>query len=94
LAEAALGLTGMAADIDFYDSKGNKIGADTIRAKIFEDLALFPFIRCIETGVSWVHIDVMGEEDSPKRTGCDTKKVMLFDTQNRVSWIERKELAA
>ena len=82
---------GMAADILFYDAKGVFISSDVIRAKIMADIHLFPWIRCLEVGISWVHIDVMSEKDSPiKRAGCDDVHIMLVNLKNQFSWFNRK----
>ena len=80
---------GMGVDILFFDAGGNLINSDTIRQKLMADCAKFPWIRCLEIGISWVHIDVMDENNSPKRRGCNEKQIMLVDTKNFVSWFDR-----
>jgi hypothetical protein len=83
---------GMAADIDFYD-KGKLIPANTIRSLLYKDIKFFPFIRCFETGINWVHLDIMGQEDSPiKRGGVTSDKIMLVDAQNKWKIVERSKL--
>lgn len=85
---------GMGADILFYDKAGNFINSDTIRAKILADHEKFPWIRCLEVGISWVHIDVMDEHDSPiKRAGCDEAHIMLVNLKNSFTWFDRKAAA-
>lgn len=85
---------GMAADILFYDKEGNFINSDTIRSKILADAHLFPLVRCLEVGVPWVHVDVLGEHDSPiKRAGCDETHIMLVNLKNEFTWFERKASA-
>lgn len=79
---------GMAADIDFYKD-GVPVAADEIRKIIFANINKFKWIRCIEIGISWVHIDVMDEHDSSRRAGCNELKVMLVDRNNNVSWLDR-----
>jgi len=40
-----------------FDPKFKSITADEIRKDILKDQSLFPFITCLEMGVSWLHFD-------------------------------------
>lgn len=85
---------GMGADILFFDASGHLINSDAIRAKIMADCKKFPWIRCMEVGISWVHLDVMGDKDSPiKRAGCDEGHIMLVNLKNEFTWFERRKAA-
>ena len=79
---------GMAFDIDFYGEEG-RIPAKTIRKMIMNDIKKFPEIMCLETGIDWVHFDVMSEKDNVKRTGCNDKQLMLYGVDGSVSWMKR-----
>jgi hypothetical protein len=82
---------GMAVDFDCYKN-GKLQSADSIREKIYDYIISLPHIRCIEIDVSWIHIDVMGEEDSDKRKGVNEKKILLYSPITGSKVINRNDL--
>ena len=80
---------GMAIDFDLY--KNNlRLDPNFVRQQILDNIKLFPFIRCLEVDINWVHVDVMEETDSVRRTGVNSKTIMLVKPDNTFSIIERK----
>ena len=82
---------GMAVDFDCYEN-GHILDADEARRRIVKLLNSLPYIRCIETDINWVHIDVMGEEDSDKRKGVDANHILFYSPISGSKVISRDEL--
>jgi len=82
---------GLGVDFDCYD-KGKLIPADIIRDKIFKRIHKFPYIMCVETDITWCHIDCMEEEDSPKRGGIKGSKILLWSPKTGSKVVDRREL--
>lgn len=78
---------GMAVD---FDLKG--LTANEARKLIYKNIDKFPYIRGIEIGINWVHIDIMDYNDSDKRNGVNDKMIILFDKENDSKLISREEL--
>ena len=96
---------GMGVDFDAYGPNGLMIPADLVRKQILSDIEFFPHIRCMETGINWVHIDVMGDKDSPIKRGlgtdisglvasCNENYIMLVNRNNTFDWFDRRVKAA
>ena len=84
---------GMGVDFDCYDAKKVMIPAIEMRKKIFADIDKFPYIRMIETGVNWVHVDVMDEKDSQRRIGCNDSNILIYDFVTKSSqFVNRSDL--
>jgi hypothetical protein len=85
---------GMGVDFDCY-RKGVLLPASEVRKRIMSNIAKYPYIRCFETGINWVHIDVMGEEDSYRRTGIDEKHILIYDFRTKKSTaVARNEISS
>ena len=82
---------GMAVDFDCYEN-GKLLDADEVRKRIIKLLNSLPHIRCFETDIKWVHIDVMGEEDSDKRKGVNEKSILFYSPKTGSKVVSRDEL--
>lgn len=92
-AKAGSHFRGMGVDFDCY-KKGVMIPAERIRKLIYKHIDQFPYIRCIETDINWVHVDVMGQEDSDRRRGIDEYNVLLWSPKSGSKVVTRHELEA
>jgi len=79
---------GMAIDFDAYDN-GERISPDKVREYLLANIEKFCYIRCLETDINWVHLDVMGWEDHPKRSGVTDNKILLWSPKTGSKIIER-----
>jgi hypothetical protein len=82
---------GMGVDFDCYDSKWQMIPAKIVRKKMFDNIHLFPYIHCFEVGINWLHIDVMDEEASPRRTGIKGDNILLYDFRTKSSSVVTRD---
>ena len=82
---------GMAVDFDCYEN-GHLLHSGETIMRILRIIDKFPHIRCIEKDVNWVHIDVMGEEDSDKRKGVNEKSILFYSPKTGSKVISRDEL--
>lgn len=78
---------GMAVDFDLQGKT-----ADETRKLIYKNIDRFPYIRCIETDVNWVHIDVMDWNDSDKRLGVNDSTVLLYSPKTGSKVISRNDI--
>ena len=86
-AKAGAHYKGMAVDFDFV-----KVNAEEGIKLIYKNIIKFPYIRCIETDVNWIHVDVMGEDDSDKRKGVNEKTILLYSPVTGSKVVNRNEL--
>lgn len=82
---------GMAVDFDCYRN-GVLVKADDVRLLIYRNMSKFPHIRCFEYDINWVHIDIMGQEDSDKRQGVTENKILLYSPEKGSRVVSRNEL--
>jgi hypothetical protein len=77
---------GKALDFDIYTKDWkfvhpNVLSTEKLRDRIIQNRSKFSYIRGLEVKIKWLHIDILTEKDTPRRTGSnnENKKIWTFD---------------
>jgi len=79
---------GMGLDFDAYID-GQRLDPDLVRKRILDNIDMFPYIRCLEIDINWIHIDVMGWLDHEKRSSITDNKILLYSPEGNSKIIRR-----
>lgn len=72
---------GFAVDFDLY--KKGRLDPFKVREIIIDKRDLFSYIKGIEIGVNWVHIDVLTHIHTPKRPELKDGEIFVFDSKGQ-----------